>query len=245
MQERVHNLLFETNDVTWQSILIGLVHEEGMDPWDIDISVLSKKYHTVLQGLNKFDIRISAKVVFAAALLLRLKSTHLLEKDIFALEQLIESANDNVDDFYAELEEDYLDGGAINLEPPELVPRTPQPRKRKVALSDLMDALRKALEVRQRRVLREIETDTKILLPEKRRDMSEVILEIYNKILYFFRVEKRPLSFTDLIPSEDRGDKITTFIPLLHLATPPHGKIELLQKEAFGNIEIITVNHKA
>jgi len=245
MQERVHSIIFESDDVTWQSILVNLVHEEGMDPWDIDISVLAEKYRNFLQEVKKFDMRISAKVILAAAILLRLKSTHLLEKDIFAFEQLIQSATDDVDDFYAELEEDYFESGAYNLEPPELIPRTPQPRKRKVSLDDLMHALRKALEVGRRRVLRKVEPEEYTISLQHRRDISEIITEIYLKIVTFIKSRKEPLTFSELIPSESRNDKITTFIPLLHLATPPHGKIDLLQKEAFGRIEIVTLDHKA
>lgn len=245
MQERLFSILFDQDDITWQSLITQLVREEGMDPWDIDIAKLAERYRETIKKIKGFDVRISGKVLLAAALLLRLKSTYLLEKDIMGFDQLLASTQDEamVDDFYSGLHDDFhgTGAGAGGSGVPELLPRTPQPRKRKVSLDDLMEALRKALEVRERRVLREIEAAGILDRPPKRRDISEIIKEIYEKVLSFIRKENRPLTFDELIPSDSRTDKITTFIPLLHLATPPHGKIDLLQKEAFGTIEIVAL----
>lgn len=247
MTERVFSLIFEQDDVTWQSLLVELVREEGMDPWDIDISKLADRYRELVSHFTKFDVRISAKVVLAAALLLRLKSTCLLEKDISGLDALIASTQplDELDSFYDHLEEQFLSGAVpAGASVPELVPRTPQPRKRKVSLDDLMGALRKALEVQQRRVLR-LTDAPKVNMPVKARDITEIIMSLYNRIVGFIKKEKRPLTFAELIPSEGKADKIMTFIPLLHLATPPHGKIDLLQRKHFGTIEIVALDKKA
>jgi len=243
MQERLFSLLFEQDDITWQSLLMQLVREEGMDPWDIDVGVLSRRYLDTVHTLKGFDVRISAKVVLAAALLLRLKSVQLLEKDLVNLDQLLASTQEvSAGDFYEELEQEYGSSGAPG-EVPGLVPRTPQPRKRKVSLDDLLDALRKALEVSKRRVLREIQAPLE--RPAKRKDISSIIRELYQRILSFLRREKRPLTFDELIPSDSRADKIATFVPLLHLSTyregaDMHGSVVLEQDEPFGQI-LITV----
>lgn len=243
MPERVFSLIFEQDDVTWQSLIVDLVRDEGMDPWDIDISKLADKYREVVSEFTKFDVRISGKVVLAAALLVGLKSTCLLEKDISGLDELIASTQlpDELDGFYDQLEEQFISGavpaGAVV---PELIPKTPQPRKRKVSLDELMGALRKALEVQERRVLRQKEAP-KVKVPVKARDITVIIKNLYTQIVEFIKKEKRPLTFVELIPSEEKKDKITTFIPLLHLATPPHGKIDLLQRKHFGKIEIVAL----
>ena len=248
MTERIFSLIFDQDDVTWQSLLVQLVREEGMDPWDIDLTKLSDRYYEVVGRIKHFDVRISAKVVLAAAILLRLKSSHLIDKDFNGIDQLIASTEpqQESDDFYANLEEEYLSGGVLASIPdgPDLVPRTPQPRERKVSLDDLMGALRKALEVSEKRVLRQIEVP-EMKVPEKRRDITEIIKDIYEKILSFITREKRAITFEELIPSQGRKDKIATFIPLLHLSCPPHGKIDLLQDRPFGTIQIVSLEHKA
>ena len=49
-------------------------------------------------------------------------------------------------------------------------------------------------------------------------------------------MQKR-LTFSQLVPSNTKEDKIYTFIPLLHLTT--QRKIDLTQQEHFGEIEIM------
>ena len=45
--------------------------------------------------------------------------------------------------------------------------------------------------------------------------------------------------FSELIDSDRKEDKIATFVPLLHLTTQE--KIDLYQKEHFGDIEITLI----
>jgi len=53
---------------------------------------------------------------------------------------------------------------------------------------------------------------------------------------------KETLTFTKLVPSEKKEDKIYTFIPLLHLDNQE--KVNLMQKEHFGEIEIEMLENK-
>ena len=61
-------LLLDKDDVTWKQILYDLVRNEQMNPWDIDVSVLSQKYIETIKGLKQHDFRISGKVLLAAAI---------------------------------------------------------------------------------------------------------------------------------------------------------------------------------
>ena len=77
-----------------------------------------------------------------------------------------------------------------------------------------------------------------VKIPEKKRDITQVIKEVYSKILSFFaRPDQNKLTFSQLVPSKTKEDKIFTFIPLLHLTT--QRKVNLYQKEHFGEIEIM------
>ena len=231
--EKIFELLFDKDEITWQSVIQELVKSEEMDPWDINISLLTKKYIDTIKKLKDLDFRVSGKVLLAAAILLKIKSNRLVGEDIEYLDRLI-SAQD---------EEDLL-SFEENLEPrPEekipknLIPRTPQPRKRKVSIYDLMGALERALEVKRRRVLKSI-PPMSVEIPEKKRDISEVIRDIYGRIkAFFWENKKERLTFSKLLPSDSKKDKIYTFIPLLHLTN--QRKVDLFQQKHFGEIDII------
>ena len=63
-----------------------------------------------------------------------------------------------------------------------------------------------------------------------------MIKNLYLKIKDMFK-GKDNLTFSKLVPSENKEDKVFTFIPLLHLTN--QRKIDLEQKEHFGEIEIV------
>ncbi len=232
MQEKIFEILFDKDDVTWQSIIYDLIRKEQMDPWDINISLLTQKYLGMLKKLKEMDFRLSGKIVLAAAILLRIKSNRLVG-DADKLQELMTGTEE---EFYEDLNEEELQ----DIEENKLVPRTPQPRKRKVSIYDLMGALQKALEVKKRRVLRSIPIG-EIEIPEKKKDITLVIKDIYDKIKGFFRAGKK-LTFNQLIPSEKKEDKVHTLIPLLHLTHQE--KVDLQQEEHFGEIEILLKSRK-
>lgn len=230
MQEKIFELLFDKDEITWQTMIYKLVKNEEMDPWDVDISLLTKRFLQMLKKFKKMDFRISGKVVLAAALLLRIKSNKLVGEDLVKLEQFM-SGEEDQEEFSEETESE----NSEFEEEPRLMPRTPQPRKRKVSVYDLVNALQKALVVKKRRVLHSIPT-MEIDVPEKKKDISLVIRDIYYKIKSLFKTGKERLTFSMLVPSEKKEDKVFTFIPLLHLSN--QNKVELEQKEHFGEIEI-------
>lgn len=233
--ERLFQILYNEDEVTWQSLLYELVKKEHMDPWDINISLLTKKYIQIIKKLKELDLRISGKVLLAAAILLKIKSNRLLNEDLSELDRLLTESEELVDELDLEEPVVYEDG-----EKHPLIPRTPQPRKRKVSIFDLVGALDKALEVKRRRVLNSIPPmDVKI--PKKTKDITQIIREVYGKITAFFTRQQR-LTFSQLVPSNTKEDKIYTFIPLLHLTT--QRKIDLNQKEHFGEIEIMLNTEK-
>jgi len=240
-QEKIFSILFNEDELTWQNIIYDLVKSEGMDPWDIDISMLSQKFLDMLKKLREMDFRISGKVVLACAILLKLKSNKLVDEDILALDNLMSS----VDDPGELLEELPEDSGRREREPIKgLMPRTPQPRKRKVSVYDLIDALEKALEVESRRPIY-VEPKVKIRMPENMVDMGELIQETYQKVESFYQgkqpKECKRLTFTELIPSDSKEDKVFTFIPLLHLEN--QRKVDMYQEIHFGEIEIDLLKH--
>jgi segregation and condensation protein A len=243
MQTKLFDILFNEDDITWQSLIYKLVKEEGMDPWDVDITLLSKKFFEKVKSLKEMDFRISGKIILAAAILLRIKSKKLVGEDFDNLNRLIALGEEDHDDlFYEEIDGDFNDddGSFYKNESFSLTPRTPLPRKRKVSVFELVDALQKALEVKKRRKNRldYDEEDEKLLIPQKQKDITEVIQEIYAEIRnYYIDKKKDKLIFSNLLPKNSTAmEKITTFIPLIYLDSLR--RIDLFQEKHLSEIEI-------
>ncbi|MBL7056594.1 segregation/condensation protein A [Candidatus Woesearchaeota archaeon] len=231
-QDKIFKVIFDSDEVTWQRILYELVKSEEMDPWDIDISTLTQRYIKLIKEMKETDFRVSGKVLLAAAILLKIKSTRLLNEDLSDFDRLLIEPTENLPD---ELDlEDYEPKRGEHERVP-LIPKTPQPRKRKVSIYDLVASLEQALEVKKRRVLNSI-PPMHMEAPKKTRDVTEVIREVYGKIRSLLYKSDKKTSFSQIVPSDSREDKVYTFIPLLHLNNQQ--KISIEQEEAFGDIDI-------
>ena len=235
MQEQIFDMLFNEDDVTWQTMLYELVRSDQMDPWDINLKDLAQRFFDTVQKMREMDFRVSGKILLAAAIMLKIKSNQLLTKDLDAFDALFAPDEEEemlIDDAYLRDKAKYEHYKNVNL-----IPKTPQERKRKISIFDLVDALQKAMEVKKRRVLRDVPIDEDLTLPEKKTDISVVIKDIYGRIKSFFAANKgKTLTFSTLAPSQEKHDRVFTFIPLLHLTN--QRKIDLHQERHFGEIEI-------
>lgn len=231
MHDKIFDILFNKDEITWQSIIFELVRTEEMNPWDVDVSTLSHKYIEMIKKMQKMDLRISGKVLLAAALLLRIKSDRLMGADLEAFDKMMAGEEDSFLDEEGSLAED----AKRFYEKRQLIPKTPQPRKRKVSIYDLVSALEKALEVRNRRVLNNVEIPS-MSMPERKFDITKVIDELYAQISNIFN-QKNRTTFSELVPSDSKQDKVYTFVPLLHLENSR--KIDMEQESHFGEIGIV------
>lgn len=241
MLDDLYNLIVDKDEITWQSLLMDLIKSEQMDPWDIDVSLLTKKYIESIKELQKFNFFVSGKMLLASALLLRIKSDKLMDEDLVEFDNLLYPPAD-LDPMELEA---YLQAPEPDrkFEKPMLTIKTPQARKRRVNLADLIGALHKALEVNQRRIKKnEYYSYSEVEIPVKEIDITELIKKVYSKIIGHFNFNKDgKLTFKALLESDRREDKILTLLPLLHLDTD--GKINLFQEEHFGDI-FVEMNEK-
>ena len=89
---------------------------------------------------------------------------------------------------------------------PGLLIKTPQPRRKKLTLHDLMQALEKALEVEERRKFRMIDqVIVEATIPQKKIDITELIKSIYEKIKSIFKMKEK-LTFKELVNSDKKED---------------------------------------
>ncbi|HLD15062.1 MAG TPA: ScpA family protein [Candidatus Nanoarchaeia archaeon] len=230
MQDQIYDMLVNKDEVTWQTIIHDLVKSEQMDPWGIDITLLAERYLAAVKDLQQHNFHISGKVILAAAILLNIKTTKLIEEDIANFDSMLFSKDEDL------LEDDnpVMIG---NREVPSLLIKTPQLRKRKVSLNDLMEALTMALKVEEKRLIRKKREEIvrHAELPVKKFDISALMKEVYDRIVTLFSKSQK-LTFKELVPSNSKEDIITAFIPLLHLSN--ERKVDLEQEISFGDINI-------
>ena len=231
MQNQLYDMLLKEDEITWQTIIYDLIRTEQMNPWDIDISYLTNKYLDAVKTMKDMNMFISGKVILAAALLLRIKSTKLVAEDIAFFDEFLfhSDADELMDEIISEESHRVKDI-------PRLAIKTPQARKKKITVHDLMEALQMALEVNQRKVMRRVdERRVNVAIPRVKVDITKLIRNLYDKTMDMFKKED-VVTFSKLVPSDKKEDKILTFIPMLHLDN--QGKINIQQEQAFGEIRI-------
>lgn len=232
-QDEIHDLLFNRK-IGWQEIIYDLINTEQLNPWDIDITILTNKYLERIKTMEEADFFVSSKVLFAAALLLRIKSEILLNDYIRSIDEILFGKKDEQPKEKEKLE---IDG-----EVPELVPRSPIPRFKKVTLKELVSALNKAITTENRRIRKEIINknalrETNISLPKKTISLKDRTKDLYQRLTSHFNQNKKnkKISYTEFI-GKDKETRVISFFPLLHLEN--QHKIWLDQEEHFEEIHI-------
>jgi len=248
-QEQIHGLLF-VEKLSWQQIIYDLIRTEQLDPWDIDISILTNKFLEKVRKLEEANFFISSQVLLAASLLLRLKSEILLDQYIPSLDAILFGKKNEQKKYSQERIE-------LDEEVPGLVLRTPLPRFRKVSLEELMNALGQAINTENRRIRKVIiakqqELETALSLPRHRINIKDKLREVHSKLRKIFSNREEKLAFSE-IAGKTNEERVATFIPLLHLDTQhkvwleQHGHFEeiwillkhIYEKQNMANLEVM------
>jgi len=232
-QSQIHDLLF-SRELGWKEIIYDLINTEQLDPWDINITILTEKYLKKIQEFEEADFFVSSKVLLAAALLLRIKSELLLNKYLKSIDEIL---------FGKEEKKKYvLEKIELEEEIPELVLRSPLPRFRKVTIKELIDSLNKAITTENRRIKKEIINknalrETGIVLPKRKFSIKSKIKKVYERLFKQLDESKgiKKVSYTQFIGG-NKEEKIISFSPLLHLESSK--KIWLEQENHFDEIHI-------
>ncbi|MCK5149478.1 segregation/condensation protein A [Candidatus Pacearchaeota archaeon] len=232
-QEQIHDILFN-REIGWQEIIYDLINTEQLNPWDINLTILTNKYLEKIQHLEETDFFVSSKVLLAAALLLRIKSEILLNKYIKSIDEIL----------FGKKEQKKTSIERIELEDeiPELIPRSPLPRFKKVTLKELMESLNKALVTENRRITKEkiyqrAVEETALSLPKRKFNIRDKIRDIYDNLFKHFEENKgkKKITFHEFVKG-DKEEKIISFSSLLHLDNQK--KVWLDQEKHFEEIHI-------
>jgi chromatin segregation and condensation protein Rec8/ScpA/Scc1 (kleisin family) len=213
---------------SWEEIIYYIVNIEKINPWNVNIARLCDGFINFLRKVKELDFRIPAKVVFVAAILLRMKAEYLMWKE----EEKIEEKEEEIPEFF-------------DIRPEMLKLAYPVKRipRRQITLDELIIALKKAMEVEKRRKERK-----EVLLQRLQKgidleeDVERRIQIVLRKIedLYF---KKSKVEFRDIVDKWERSEIVKNFLPILHLEKNKEIKTE--QPDFFKEIWIYLTKKQA
>jgi segregation and condensation protein A len=203
-------------------VLVELAKRGEIDPWDIDIAKATEKFLQYIDSLEKRDLRIPARTLLYASILLRMKS------DSMEGQKEVEGP---------EPEREEIEEGPEE-ETEEQLPRPPVRRhtKRPVTLDELISELKKAEMVGRRKAMRERWPSTE----EKALDVShdegiEERIKALGPILDDMFMEKKTVTFQDINSKNSKTeDGVTNYVSLLFMAQ--RKQVWLEQEEIFGDL---------
>lgn len=251
-QDEIYNVATNATAFDWKHVLEDIIYKNNLDPFDIDISILTKTYLQTIQNLEDLDFSISGKLLTVAVFLLKKKAQYLVDHDISGMDDTLNALQ--------EVEDDEFDMGLDMLEDMDemldsksrrrksgdyqLKVRNPIARKRKVTLHDLIGALEKTFKQsnQRRKNLLLKNTDVEYSGPNyherKKKDLKTIIEELFETLLEEFSSKKAHVVFHKHIlgEKEHKMSVLDKFIPLLHLHNQE--KVVLKQNEHLKDIEI-------
>ncbi|MBN2109802.1 MAG: segregation/condensation protein A [Methanosarcinaceae archaeon] len=209
-------------------ILMNLAKNGDINPWDIDIVNVTDMFLERIEQMQMMDLRISGRTLLYASILLRMKSTGIMEEE--------------EEEDYPDMSGDELDFYDVEEYP---VPRLPIRRRatRPVTLQELILELQKAEKVETRRKDRKVRRR----LEEGSAVTTDEVLGIAHEEDILGRVkslgerlkndlaEKEFVILSDLL-GDNRSENIMTYVSLLFLATEK--KVWLTQNEMFGELYV-------
>ncbi len=227
-EENILQLILQKEN--WEEVIYHIVSIENLNPWDIDLVKLTDSFLKFIQKIQELDFRIPAKIVFVAAVLLRLKADYL---SLFEEEESVEEIAKA---------QPFID---LGIDPNLVQLGLPMKRipKRQVTLEELIDALRKALAVRERKVERRRIWKARLQAQITEEDITKKIKHIMNEIDELMeKLKTNKLKFSQIVEDWNRDQIIDHFVPLLHLEQDE--KVVTEQEEFFKDIFIYKRVHE-
>ncbi|MDD5416677.1 MAG: segregation/condensation protein A [Candidatus Aenigmarchaeota archaeon] len=208
---------------SWEDVIVKIVAEEEMDPWNIDIIRLANIFVHYIERMDNLDLRVPARFILIAAILLRMKS------DIFETK----TARNYIAE--SDQKEDEMLRALANI--PPLQPPIKRIPVGNVTMEELLRALGKAFEVKERRVERKqrLRDIVRRAMPEHEEDITKRIDDLLNEIQQALgNIDN--VEFSRLVKHWGRKEIVHSLMPLLHLSQ--QGKVNIVQKELFKEITV-------
>ncbi|MFZ2377081.1 MAG: ScpA family protein [Methanothrix sp.] len=209
-------------------VLVELARRGDIDPWDIDIARTTEKFLQYIDSLEKRDLRIPARTLLYASILLRMKSDSMEGQK----EERNEEPAPEIEEMGGEEEEAWEEERESTLPHPPVRRRS----KRPVTLDELISELKKAEMVGRRKAMR----DRWPTLDEKVLDLShdegiEERIKALGPILDDMFMGSKTVTFQDINRRKELNeDGVTNYVSLLFMAQ--RKQVWLEQEEIFGEL---------
>jgi len=241
----------EINKLDGIEILVNWAKTGKLDPWNIDIVKVTDMFLEKLIEIKQYNLRLTGRTLFFAAVLLRLKSNYLEGLDPFNQDEILEEPDgeDFFDEFPEEedIENNIRQANIISLEK-AITRRTSvrQNRTRKVTLEELIKQLRKLEEIENKQKRKDAEERVKArrsythFTPDDILDMAhdeyieDEIVKLQDILSRLFESDER-IELSELINAG--MDRVSAYISLLFLAS--REGIELVQDEFYSDLYIV------
>jgi len=198
-------------------VLVELARRGDIDPWDIDIARATEKFLEYIDSLEKRDLRIPARTLLYASILLRMKSD--------SVEGPREEEPLPEPEETEPFDEEQIEG----------LPKPPIRRhtKRPVTLEELITELKKAEMVGRRKAMRErLPTPVEKALDLSHEEGIEDRIKILGPFLDDMFTSSKKVSFGEI----REGEKVMNYVSLLFMAQ--RKQVWLEQEELFGELFI-------
>lgn len=206
-------------------MLIDLVLQGEMDPWDIDIANLAQRFLEEVRAMARLNLRLSGKTLLTSAILLRMKSEHIIPE---------ENGHDGYEE--SSWEETGSDAEQAAIAIPPLPTPLRRRAERRVTLFELVEALQRALneEALKKNFPPRGKAKPKLIIKVDE-EIKERILTLYDRVL---ELAKRcdVIRFHELLHESSRKHVVELLLYLLYLDS--QGKLVVWQEELFGEIFI-------
>ena len=208
-------------------ILLEMARSGEIDPWNIDIIDIVDRFLRKIDEREKIDLRVSARTILYASIMLRMKS------------DILVNAPHPQDDFFEEEPGFEVDPGEF----PVLEPRLRHVAARPVTLQELIEELKRAAASKDLNIARKARTAEK----PRRKTLEEVLgiaheEDIEKSILDMIRVLDSEFNYREfvtlqeLVVEQTPHGIINAYLPLLFLANRRY--VTLTQEVLFEDIFI-------
>ena len=233
------------NEVDGIEILVDMAQSGKIDPWNIDIADVTDKFLQKLVEMKAYNLKLTGRTLFFAALLLRLKS------DILEGIKPLEEGELEEAEFFEEMDNDTdnIDlSNVISLD--EVLERRTSVRlhrERVVTLEDLIKQLefyekldkKLALKNKQRKIARRVNSYEKftaedIINMAHDEYIDKSITALQSMLEKLFKTDDR-IEMSEL--QKTGMDKVSVYIALLFLAS--RSRIDLVQDEFYSDIYVV------
>ncbi len=204
---------------TWKEILISMINEGKVDPWDIDLTVLIDGFMEKIKEMESVELTIPGNVVLATAILLRYKS------DAIIMEEEEESV---------EMEPEVIPV----FEKQDVVPVARIQPKRPITMDELINHVERVMEKVSKPVVKPLKKSD-VAIPSSIEKIAEISFNINQAVEQIWQTlrQKKHTTFDVLCEGKGRLDKVRTLFALLVLFK--EGDVDLKQDSEFGPIEVI------